>query len=229
MSDPVPDPGGIRRRVRRTMPAGEVLFIFRARLKSRVVFIQESLAVLGIAIGVALLFASQVASQSLDGSVRQLTHQLVGGTQYQLDARGPTGFPETLVNTAQAIPGVRAALPLVDQQAAIIGPKGRTSVDLIGVDPQFAKLGGPLARKFSGRELSHQRVIALPSRSPARSASNPSKTPTSRPAAAFTKRSSQPPSAHAKPATCWTAKWCSPQSNTRSSSPGAQAGSPACT
>ena len=162
MSDPVPDTGGVRRRVRRTMPAGEVLFIFRARLKSRVVFIQESLAVLGIAIGVALLFASQVASQSLDGSVRQLTHQLVGGTQYQLDARGPTGFPETLVNTAQAIPGVRAALPLVDQQATIIGPKGRTSVDLIGVDPQFAKLGGPLARKFSGRELSHQRVIALP-------------------------------------------------------------------
>ena len=56
--------------------------------------IQESLAVLGIAVGVALLFASQVASQSLDGSVRQLTHQLVGSTQYQLDARGPTGFPK---------------------------------------------------------------------------------------------------------------------------------------
>jgi putative ABC transport system permease protein len=144
------------------MPAGEVLFIFRARLKSRVVFIQESLAVLGIAIGVALLFASQVASQSLDGSVRELTHQLVGGTQYQLDARGPTGFPETLVQRAQSLPGVRAALPLVDQQATIIGPKGSTSVDLIGVDPQFAKLGGPLARKFSGRELSHQRVVALP-------------------------------------------------------------------
>ena len=162
MSDPAPRPGGIGRRVRRTMPAGEVLFIFRARLKSRVVLIQEGLAVLGIAIGVALLFASQVASQSLDGSVRQLTHQLVGGTQYQLDARGPTGFPETLAHTAQAIPGVSAALPLLDQQATIIGPKGRTSVDLIGVDPQFAKLGGPLARKFSGRELSHQRVIALP-------------------------------------------------------------------
>ena len=162
MSDPAPRPEGIGRRMRRTMPAGEVLFIFRARLKSRVVLIQEGLAVLGIAIGVALLFASQVASQSLDGSVRQLTHQLVGGTQYQLDARGPTGFPETLAHTAQAIPGVSAALPLLDQQATIIGPKGRTSVDLIGVDPQFAKLGGPLARKFSGRELSHQRVIALP-------------------------------------------------------------------
>ena len=149
-------------RARRLMPAGEILFIFRARLKSRVVLIQECLAVLGIAIGVALLFASQVASQSLDGSVRQLTQQLVGGTQYQLDARSPDGFPERVLTQAQAAPGVRAALPLLEQQAAVIGPKGTTSVDLIGVDPRFARLGGPLARKFSARELASQKVIALP-------------------------------------------------------------------
>ena len=140
MSAPPKQPGGIRRRARRTMPAGEVLFIFKARLKSRVVLIQESLAVLGIAIGVALLFASQVASQSLDGSVRQLTHQLVGGTQGQLDARGPNGFPETLAQKARAIPGVRATLPLLDQQATIIGPKGRASVDLLGVDERLDRL-----------------------------------------------------------------------------------------
>lgn len=144
------------------MPVGEILFIFKARLKSRVVLVQEGLAVIGIAIGVALLFASQVASQSLDGSVRQLTQQLVGGTQYQIDARGPEGFPEAVMREAQALPGVRAALPLLEQQATVIGPKGQASVDLIGVDPRFARLGGPLARKFSARELSKQKVIALP-------------------------------------------------------------------
>jgi len=144
------------------MPVGEILFVFRARLKSPVVLVQESLAVLGIAIGVALLFASQVASQSLDGSVRQLTEQLVGGTQYQLDARGPDGFPEAVLVQAQAAPGVRAALPLLQQPVTVIGPKGQASVELIGVDPRFARLGGPLARKFSARQLSKQRVIALP-------------------------------------------------------------------
>ena len=144
------------------MPFGEVLFIFRTRLKSPTVLVQEGLAVVGIAIGVALLFASQVASQSLDGSVRDLTHQLVGGTQYQLDARGSTAFPEALVKKAQAIGGVQAALPLLDQQSTLIGPHGRSSVALIGVDPQFARLGGALARKFSGREIAKQRVIALP-------------------------------------------------------------------
>jgi putative ABC transport system permease protein len=146
----------------RVMPLGEVLFKFKTWIKSPVVAVQESLAVLGIAVGVALLFASQVASQSLDGSVRQLTHELVGGTQYQLDARGPTGFPEALEQQVQALPGVKAALPLIDQQATIIGRHARASVDLIGVDPRFAQLGGPLARKFSGRELSRQKVIALP-------------------------------------------------------------------
>ena len=161
MSTPASGPSS-RTTAQRLMPAGEILFIFRARLRSRVVLVQEGLAVLGIAIGVALLFASQVASQSLDGSVRQLTHQLVGGTQYQLDARSPEGFPETVTREAQAAPGVRAALPLLEQPATVIGPKGEASVDLIGVDPRFAKLGGPLARKFSARELSKQRVIALP-------------------------------------------------------------------
>lgn len=144
------------------MPAGEILFIFRARLKSRAVLVQESLAVIGIAIGVALLFASQIASQSLDGSVRQLTRQLVSGTQYQLDARGPDGFPEALLRQVQALPGIAAALPLIEQQATVVGRKGRASLDLIGVDPRFARLGGPLAHKFSGRQLSKQRVIALP-------------------------------------------------------------------
>jgi putative ABC transport system permease protein len=67
-----------------------------------------------------------------------------------------------VMREAQALPGVEAALPLVQQQATVIGPKGQASVDLVGVDPRFAQLGGPLARKFSGKELSRQRVIALP-------------------------------------------------------------------
>jgi putative ABC transport system permease protein len=144
------------------LPVEEILSVSRARLKERIVVGQELLAILGIAVGVALLFASQVASQSLDGSVRQLTKQLVGGTQYQLDARGAEGFPERVVREARALPGVRAALPLLEQQATVIGPTGQTSVDLIGADPSFAHLGGPLIRRFSAKLLAHQRVIALP-------------------------------------------------------------------
>jgi putative ABC transport system permease protein len=144
------------------MSLGEILFIYRARLRERMVVVQELLAVLGIAVGVALLFASQVASTSLDSSVRQLTKQLVGATRYQLDARGPEGFSERVVDEARSLPGVRAALPLLEQQASVIGPAGRASVDLIGADPRFADIGGPLLRHFSAKQLAHLPAIALP-------------------------------------------------------------------
>lgn len=141
---------------------GEILFISRARLRERAVVVQEVLAVIGIAVGVALLFASQVASQSLDGSVRQLAAQLVGGTQYQLDSRSSEGFSERVVTEARAQPGVTGALPLVERQATVIGPLGRSSVDLIGADPRFARLGGALLGRFTARQLAHQRAIGLP-------------------------------------------------------------------
>jgi putative ABC transport system permease protein len=163
----------LAKRARRTVPLGEILFVFRARLKERAVLGQDALAVIGISVGVALLFASQVASQSLDGSVRQLGQQLVGGTQYQLDARGPEGFPESITREAGALPGVAAALPLLEQQAIVLGPHGRASVDLIGVDPRFANIGGPLLRKFRARQLVHAKVIALPAPVAASIGANP--------------------------------------------------------
>ncbi len=67
----------------------DILWLYRARLRARAVLVQECFAILGIAIGVALLFASQVASTSLTRSVSQLTSQLVGNTQFQLDAQRP--------------------------------------------------------------------------------------------------------------------------------------------
>ncbi|MGH2880347.1 MAG: FtsX-like permease family protein [Solirubrobacteraceae bacterium] len=141
---------------------GEILFLYRARLRERAVVVQELLAVLGIAVGVALLFASQVASSSLDGSVRAITKQIFAGTQYQLDARGSTGFPEGIVARVQRIPGVSAALPLLEQQATITGPSGQASVDLVGADPRFVHAGGPLLKRFHANLLRHQQAIALP-------------------------------------------------------------------
>ena len=144
------------------MSFGEILFIYRARLRERAIVVQDLLAVLGIAVGVALLFASQVAGTSLDSSVRELSKQLVGATQYQLDARGPEGVSERVAGEAQSLPGVRAALPLLEQQASVIGPRGRASVDLLGGDPRLAQVGGPLLRRFSSGRLAFQEAIALP-------------------------------------------------------------------
>jgi putative ABC transport system permease protein len=122
----------------------------------------DGLAIVGIAVGVGLLFASQIASTSLTQSVQRLSSQLVGNAQYQLDARGPAGVSEHVLSETQRIGGVKIALPMLERQAQLIGPRGRErSVDLIGADPQFAAFGGSLLRRF-GKALTKQQVIALP-------------------------------------------------------------------
>jgi putative ABC transport system permease protein len=141
----------------------DILWLYRARLRARAVLVQECFAIIGIAVGVALLFASQVASTSLTHSVSELNGQIVGDTQFQLDARGPDGFSEGLLTAVRQMPGVQTALPVLEQQASVIGPKGvQRSVDLIGTDPRFAHFAGALLRRFSASQLAAQRAIALP-------------------------------------------------------------------
>jgi putative ABC transport system permease protein len=144
------------------MSLTEIWYVYRARLRARLVIVQELLAVLGIAVGVALLFASQVASTSLNGSVRQLTSQLVGSSQFQIDARGPEGFSEQLVGEIQRLPGVSKALPVLEHSAVVIGPSGEEPVDLLGASPRFVRTGGPLLRRFKSTQLARFKAIALP-------------------------------------------------------------------
>jgi putative ABC transport system permease protein len=144
------------------MSLSDILFLYRARLRARAVLVQECFAILGIAVGVALLFASQIASTSLARSVAELSSQIVGNTQFQLDARGPNGFPERLVGEVRGVRGVKVALPVLEQQANVIGPAGERSVDLIGTDPRFAHFAGALLRRFSASQIAAQQAIALP-------------------------------------------------------------------
>jgi putative ABC transport system permease protein len=144
------------------MSISDILFLYRARMAAKAVLVQEAFAVLGIAVGVALLFASQVASTSLAHSVEQLTHQLVGRTQLQIHARGPGGFDERLLEKVRHTPGVAAAFPVIEQQANVRGPHGDQAVDMLGVDPHLVHFGGPVLHRFSANQLSAQQAVALP-------------------------------------------------------------------
>jgi putative ABC transport system permease protein len=140
-----------------------LLRLWRARVNTTAMLIQEGLAVVGIAVGVALLFASQVAATSLAGSVQQLTDEIIGHSQQlQLEARGPAGLEQRLLGRVAALPGVRSAVPVLEQPATVIGPRGSQAVDLIGTTPQFTTAGGSLLRQFSVRQIEHVRAVALP-------------------------------------------------------------------
>jgi putative ABC transport system permease protein len=124
-------------------PANALRF-YRVRLRARLV--QECLAIVGIAAGVALLFASQVSSASLQSSVAQLWRGIAGHATLQLVARDPQGFPASTLTRVRELSGVRVAAPLLEAGANAIGPHGRESVELVGADESLKRLGGTLVR-----------------------------------------------------------------------------------
>jgi putative ABC transport system permease protein len=144
------------------MKLSGIRYIYEARLGARAVLVQEGFAILGIAVGVALLFASQVSSTSLARSVAQLNSQLVGDAQLQFEVRGPEGVSERLLEEVRRVPGVQVALPILEHQVNVIGRRGERSVDLIGVEPQSLHASGPLLRRFSAKQLAQLPAIAMP-------------------------------------------------------------------
>jgi putative ABC transport system permease protein len=102
---------------------------------------QELLAGGGIAVGVALVFGVLVANGSLVGSAGKLLHGLVGSARLQLVARSSAGFDAQLERTVSGLPGVGVAAGLLREDAILVGPRGRKSIQLIGMDPNILKLG----------------------------------------------------------------------------------------
>jgi putative ABC transport system permease protein len=144
------------------MRLSSIARLYRARLRERTVLVQELFAVLGIAVGVALLFASQVAGSSLSGSVGQLTSGVIGQSKLQLVARDAHGFDSGLLVKVRRLPGVQAAVPVLEERANLVGPKGSRPVDLIATDPRAVQIGGSLLRHFSRAALAGEQAIALP-------------------------------------------------------------------
>lgn len=142
------------------MRLSTIFYLYRVRLRARAV--QELLAVAGIAVGVALLFASQVANTSLSGSVTRLTNELVGTARLQIMARAPQGFDERFASEAEHLPGVSVAAPLLERSVNVVGPRGSETVDLIGLDRRFIQLNGPLLEHISAGQLYRQHGLALP-------------------------------------------------------------------
>jgi putative ABC transport system permease protein len=144
------------------MRLSSIVHLYRVRLKERLVLGQELLAVLGLSVGVALLFASQVASASLNGSVKQLTSEIAGQMQFQLESRDQRGFDQQLLGEVRRLPGVRAVTPVLEESANAVGPTGQQAVDLIGTDPRLALRGSPLLRHFHYAQIARLGALALP-------------------------------------------------------------------
>jgi len=142
---------------------GSLFTLYAWRLRQRLA--QELLAAGGIAIGVALVFGVLLANSSITGSAGGLVHQLVGSARLQLAARSADGFDGRLAEAAARLPGVQVAVPVLREDATIVGPRGREAVQLIGVTPRLGALGGVVTQNLgpAGAFLLISGGVGLPS------------------------------------------------------------------
>jgi putative ABC transport system permease protein len=138
-----------------------LLYFYGRRLRTRPV--QELLAGVGIAIGVALVFAVQVANSSITASSSAIVRGIAGTASLQLRSRDTRGFDEALLVRVRALPGVVQAAPILDQTASLVGADGRrVAIDLASAAPSLLSLNGDITRSISLHDLSTEGVL-LPS------------------------------------------------------------------
>ncbi len=118
-----------------------LIYLYRNRL--RVHTTQELLAGLGVAVAVALVFATLVANSSIAGSASEVVRAAAGSATLQLEARGPGGMPGQLLEAVEELPGVKRAAPLLEQAATVRAANGRSvTVTITGTTVGLATIDG---------------------------------------------------------------------------------------
>jgi len=135
-----------------------LFYLYGRRLRTRPV--QELLAGVGIAIGVALVFAVQVANSSITEASSEIIRGIAGSASLQLRAREAGGFQESVLPRVERLPGVSNAAPILDQNATLVGPGSRrVTIDLASAAPSLLQLGGGITHSISLHNLSTPGVI----------------------------------------------------------------------
>jgi putative ABC transport system permease protein len=104
---------------------------------------QAVLAVVGVALGVAVVTAVDLANETAHRAFRVAAETVAGRATHQI-VGGPQGLPEELYREIRVARGFRGCAPVVSSDLRLPGPSGAT-LQLVGVDP-FAE---PPLRSFS--------------------------------------------------------------------------------
>src|SRR6187397_1270531 len=97
------------------------------------------LSTLGVALGVAVLFAGMATSAGVDASVRSTVNDLVGRSDLRVAAFGETGLSPETVALIGGTPGVAIAAPALERRTYLAGSLDETAlpppVTVLGIDP----------------------------------------------------------------------------------------------
>jgi putative ABC transport system permease protein len=88
------------------------------------------LTVLGILLGVSVVFAIDVINNTVTSSFRSTIDKVAGKTALQVGT--DTGVDEALLERVRAVPGVAAAVPMIEESVHEL--KSGTQLMVLGVD-----------------------------------------------------------------------------------------------
>lgn len=142
------------------MKLHNLLFLYAQRVRAHP--LQELIALVGIAIGVALVFAVQVANTSVSASVEQLVRGTTGTADLQLIARGPNGFDAAVLAEVTALPAVAHVAPVRELHVRLRHRDRAVSALLVGGDRRLLRTRSAVARQFAAPALDKLHALALP-------------------------------------------------------------------
>ncbi len=90
------------------------------------------MTIAGICLGVAAIVSIGIVNKSVMQSFEDLINRVTGRAALQVTGAA-SGFPESLIDRVQKVPGVEYAVPVIDTQGILVGAKER-SLMILGVD-----------------------------------------------------------------------------------------------
>ncbi len=101
--------------------------------------LRTSLAVIGVALGVAVVAATMITSAAADAALRSATADLLGSADVRLRAFADAGFTPRTVQALRAVPEVITAAPVSERRLVVHTAPGDDeqvfSLTVVGVDP----------------------------------------------------------------------------------------------
>jgi len=96
--------------------------------------LRSFLTVMGIAIGVSLIFAVAITNQAIVGSFVNVVQDLSGASDLQVNDVSAGYFDQSVISKASATPGVAEAAPIVSRHVIISANGKSDNIRLTGVD-----------------------------------------------------------------------------------------------
>ena len=95
------------------------------------------LTLTGIIIGVAAMVSISVTIEATRNSYRHMFETVTGRASLEVVAEGYGGFDPTIRESLHKLPGVQAAVSVVQTTSGLIGPSGAEPIMVLGIEPEL--------------------------------------------------------------------------------------------